>query len=239
MFMDGRAASDNVGMTRFIPALLFFLIGSVGAQAQSNWEYLVKSPERLIGLLDLPEIVAGGCGTAPNRATAPAFRAPSQNGPSLGTVYWREKGDADCGLMIEQADGSKETVPTLESGYEIPAAIVYERRGPWFRIRLNTFLTRCKVGTARSAQPRTVWPGDASLIGVEDVAGSPTEHSISRLAKSGQRPVDPHSACCKGRVRPGVRRRDGCGGMDSRVSHRSFALGVVFVARMLVRVQVA
>jgi hypothetical protein len=39
--------------------------------------------------------------------------------------------------MIERAGGMKDRVPTLESGYEIPAAIVYERRGAWFRIRLN------------------------------------------------------------------------------------------------------
>ena len=39
--------------------------------------------------------------------------------------------------MIEKTDGSKETIPTLESGYEIPAAVVFERRGPWFRVRLN------------------------------------------------------------------------------------------------------
>ena len=39
--------------------------------------------------------------------------------------------------MIEKTGGSKEEVPTLESGYEIPAAIVYERRGAWFRIRLQ------------------------------------------------------------------------------------------------------
>jgi hypothetical protein len=129
--------ADNLGMAVFIAALLFFFSSSVGAQAQSNWDYLSKSPERLIGLLDLPEIVAGGCGPAARRAMARAFGAPSQNGPSVGTIFWHEEGDAWCGLMIEQARGSKERVPTLESGYEVPAAIVYERRGPWFRIRLR------------------------------------------------------------------------------------------------------
>jgi hypothetical protein len=55
----------------------------------------------------------------------------------VGTIYLREEGDTGCGLMIEKAGGAKDTIPTLESGYEIPAAIVFERRGPWFRIRLN------------------------------------------------------------------------------------------------------
>ena len=124
-------------MGRVIAALLFFFIGNVDGQAQSDWDYLSKSPERLIGILDLPEIVAGGCGPAPKRATTRVFGAPSQNGPSLGTIYWHEEADVVCELMIEKAGGAKNTVPTLESGYEIPAAIVYERRGPWFRIRLK------------------------------------------------------------------------------------------------------
>jgi len=118
-------------------AFLFVFIGKGTAEAQSDWEYLSETPERLIGLLDLPDIVAGGCGPAPKRATARAFGAPSQNGRSVGTIYWRDEGDAGCGLMIEKAGGAKEEVPTLESGYEIDAAIVYERRGPWFRIRLK------------------------------------------------------------------------------------------------------
>lgn len=128
--------ADNGGMGLVI-AVLFFIIGGVVAQAQSGWDYLSRSPERLIGLLDLPEIVTGGCGPALKRATARTFGAPSQNGPAVGTIYWREEGDAGCGLMIEKDGGSREAVPTLESGYEVPAAIVFERRGAWFRIRLS------------------------------------------------------------------------------------------------------
>jgi hypothetical protein len=97
----------------------------------------MKSPERLIGILDVPEIVQHGCGPAPNRATARVFGAPSQNGPTLGTLYWHEVANVVCDLMIEKAGGVKEEVPTLESGYEIPAVIVFERRGQWFRIKLK------------------------------------------------------------------------------------------------------
>ena len=128
--------ADNVGMAVFIAAL-FFLIGIVPAQAQSHWEYLSESPERLIGLLDLPEVVQFGCGAAPTRSTLRAYGAPSSNGDAVGTIYWREDGDRWCGLTIQPAGGAAETLPTLESGYEIPAAIVFERRGPWYRIRLN------------------------------------------------------------------------------------------------------
>ena len=122
-------------MAVFITALLF-LISVVTAQAQDWWDVLNNTPERLIGLLDLDDIVQGGCGPAPSRATARLFAAASEKSPSIGTVYWHEVPNVECALMIERAGGAKELVPTLESGYEIPAAIVFERRGAWFRIRL-------------------------------------------------------------------------------------------------------
>lgn len=123
-------------MAVFIAALLF-LIGIVPAQAQTDWfDVMNTSPERLIGLLDLDDIVRGGCGPAPDRATARVFGTPSENGPGVGMLYWHEVPNVECDLMIERAGGIKELVPTLESGYEIPAAIVFEQRGPWFRIRL-------------------------------------------------------------------------------------------------------
>jgi len=127
-------------MGRFIAAiLLLFTVssgGNSGVQAQDNWDNLTATPERLIGLLDLPDIVQGGCGSAPKRATARAFSTPAQSGSTVGTIYWDQASDAFCGLMIEHAGGVKERVPTLESGYEIPAAIVFERRDAWFRVRL-------------------------------------------------------------------------------------------------------
>jgi hypothetical protein len=125
-------------MAVFFAALLVFFVSSAKAEAQSDWwEVLSKTPERLIGLLDLPDVVQYGCGPAPTRATARTFAAPSQNARPVATIYWLEERERWCGLMIEKADGSKEELPTLESGYEIPAAVVFERRGPWFRIRLN------------------------------------------------------------------------------------------------------
>jgi hypothetical protein len=128
--------ADKNGMARFIAVVLFCFF-CVEAQAQNdNWDNLSKAPERLIGLLDLPDIVADGCGPAPHRATTRAFATPSENGRSVGTIYWPEDDDV-CELMIQKVEGVKEGVPTLESGYEIPAAGVFERRGPWFRIRLK------------------------------------------------------------------------------------------------------
>lgn len=123
-------------MIRIIAALLFLFIGSVGAQAQTGWEYLDDSPERLIGLLDIPDIVGTGCDLKARRATARVFNTASQNGRQLGTLYFHDEGNAGCRLVIERVDGTKEDVPTLESDYEIGAAIVYEHRSSWYRIRL-------------------------------------------------------------------------------------------------------
>jgi hypothetical protein len=109
---------------------------SLGIRAQSGWEYLNETPERVLGLLDLPDIVQGGCGPETKRAAARVFSTPSNNGSVVGTINWREEGDRSCRVMIERSGGKSEQVPTLESGYEIPAAIVFERRGAWFRIRL-------------------------------------------------------------------------------------------------------
>jgi hypothetical protein len=125
-------------MAVFMAVILFVSIGNIKAYARNDWwDVLNKAPERLIGLLDLDAIVRGGCGPAPERATARVYAAPSENGPSVGTLYWHEVPNVECDLMIERPGGIKELVPTLESGYEIPAVIVYERRGSWFRIRLE------------------------------------------------------------------------------------------------------
>src|SRR5688500_7131406 len=118
-----------------IVALLFFTIHSVHAEARDWWDTLSVTPERLVGLLDLHDVVRGGCGEPVERTTARVFRTPAETG-DVGRLYWQHSTDAVCGLMFENAQGDKEEVPTLESGYEVPAAIVYERRGSWFRIRL-------------------------------------------------------------------------------------------------------
>ena len=136
-------------MAVFIAAILCLLVGNVETRTQSGWEYLEKSPEPIIGLLDLPDIVGEGCGALNKRATARVFGSPSGNAPHVGTIYMRDEGNAGCGLMIEMAGGSKDDVPTLESGYEIGAAIVYERRGPWFRIKLKD-----RMGWIRRTDPK-------------------------------------------------------------------------------------
>ena len=86
-------------------------------------------------LLDLEDAVRGGCGMPVEGTTARAFSTPAESAADVGTLYWHSTNDV-CGLMFESTQGDKEEVPTLESGYEIPATIDCERRGQWFRIRL-------------------------------------------------------------------------------------------------------
>jgi hypothetical protein len=118
-------------------AIFVLMIFVVRADAETNWEYLEQSPERIIGLLELPDIAGEGCGALVARATANAFASPAQNSIRVGTVFMRDEGNAGCGLMIERVDGVKEDLPTLETGYEIGASIVYERRDAWYRIALK------------------------------------------------------------------------------------------------------
>jgi hypothetical protein len=120
-------------MARFISALLFFFIGNITAQAQPWWEYLDRTPERIIGLLDLPEVVGYGCGMAEKQTAAQGYSAPSRDSPRLGLMSLVHDDNLGCVFVFESADGAKEPMPTLESGYEIPASPVYERRGAWFR----------------------------------------------------------------------------------------------------------
>jgi hypothetical protein len=76
-------------MARLIGALLVVLIGSVPADAQLVWDYIDRSPEPIIGLLDLPDIIGDGCGSAKKPTTLPVFAAPSIDAVPLGTIFLR------------------------------------------------------------------------------------------------------------------------------------------------------
>jgi hypothetical protein len=99
--------------------------------------------EPVIGLLNIPDVVAGGCGPEqPSRLDV--LDAPL-GALVQGSVTLRVKGRSSDGSSCEAADvvlsssgnGSEEDVPTEESDAEVRALIVYERSGEWFRIALN------------------------------------------------------------------------------------------------------
>src|SRR5262249_43058717 len=105
---------------------------STGAQ---NWQWAVSerlTRERVIGLLALPDIVAPEC--APSESgQASLFANPSTSTPPLGAIERAPNGE--CQILVRRAaEKSEEQLPTDESSYETPAAIVYQRLGPWFRI---------------------------------------------------------------------------------------------------------
>lgn len=124
-------------MSRFIAALLFFFIGNIETHAQPWWEYLDRTPERIIGLLDLPDIVGEGCGTTVKQTPAPVYDAPTQNSRRAGMFSLIHDDNLGCVYALQRAEGANEPAPTLETGYEIPATPVYERRGAWFRMGLK------------------------------------------------------------------------------------------------------
>ena len=120
----------------------------VGAaqQLEPEWNRAVSNDlirERVVGLLDLPELVDQGCGPAVPR------RMPFHDAPSSASavrryaeylVTGRASDGSQCGtarLVVRSDNGSDEELPAEESDYEILAAVVYERRGSWFRIALQ------------------------------------------------------------------------------------------------------
>jgi hypothetical protein len=125
---------------RFRSGTIVVLLGlcfphSAGAQ---NWQWAVSerlTRERVIGLLALPEIVGPEC--APSESgQADLYANPSNSAAPLGSI--ERAPDGECQILVRRvATKSEEQLPTDESSYETPAAIVYQRMGPWFRIALQ------------------------------------------------------------------------------------------------------
>ena len=156
-------------------AILIAFLGlsaSVGAQ---RWFVLQdQARTRVIGLLALPDVTRNfsddECRST-EAMSAQLYSAPSK-GVALGAVYKRNHPEYGCGLLFKRAGMStEEYLPSEESGYEIAAAVVYERRGPWFRIAIpqgsawiegtneNDFLSYPLLLSKRMAFLRNDWDG--------------------------------------------------------------------------------
>ncbi len=129
-----------VGMRPFLIGLILAL----PAIGQEEWRWGVSRDlvhERVVGLLNLPRLVGEGCGTEESKSV-PLYESPSDTGRRLGSIQFRvteraQDGGACATAQLVVADAgtaSVEELPTEESGYEIPAAIVHERRASWFRV---------------------------------------------------------------------------------------------------------
>ncbi len=120
-------------------ALLVILV-SPGASA---------SQEHLTGLLPLPEVFGDyPCQVSEGRAVK-LLSGPSNRSPSVGVIEVlnpkKPTENPSCDplqIVVRRAGASNavrtEQLPTEEIGYEMPAAIVYERSRNWFRIALQT-----------------------------------------------------------------------------------------------------
>lgn len=91
---------------------------------------LVHAP--LMGLLNLPDILTRDCEMS--AAAIPLRQAPSSASPVAASLQHRQP----CRLTVRRTGASAdEDLPTSESDYELPAAIVLDRTGSWFRIALQ------------------------------------------------------------------------------------------------------
>src|SRR5687767_8629867 len=117
--IERSRAADNIGVARFIVALLLLCIGRVEAQAQPWWEYLDRTPERIVGLLDLPD-VGEGCGTQRKQTPVALYDSPRPGSRRAGMFFLLHDDTLGCVFAVQREGGATEPAPTLESGYEIP-----------------------------------------------------------------------------------------------------------------------
>jgi hypothetical protein len=127
-----------MAMSFVLACLLSVLLA--GAQEPNSSQAIADSvlDERVIGLLNLPEIVGDGCGPS-EPTTVSIYASPSKEGRSpIGSLEMPRSPAGPCQLLVKRVgQDTRIAVPYHESGYELPAAIVYERRGRWFRIALD------------------------------------------------------------------------------------------------------
>ena len=130
--------------------------------ALQNWQWAVSANltrERVVGLLTLPEIVGEGCGPAQPEIAA-LYGEPSTASRPVGSIAFRvadrqpDGGSCGSALLVVRVEGKDdEELPADEISYEIPAAVVYERSGPWFRVALqrgSAWITRKDAGNFQS-----------------------------------------------------------------------------------------
>jgi hypothetical protein len=143
-----------------LAAALAFVAHAIprAAQGPTEWNRAVTTDlteERVIGLLNLPDVIAAPC--SPSQTRVNVYAGASSSSAAVGSLEYvvtdRQPDGFGCGqihLMLHRTDGRPdETVPTEESEYDLSAAIVYERSGPWFRIALqhgSAWLAHIDVG---------------------------------------------------------------------------------------------
>jgi hypothetical protein len=159
----------------------------------------VAPPDRVLGLISLPQVF--GMGPCDTFTPVPVglFAEPDSSvvrGTIVVEVPWTFHDGGGCeglSVKVRSPDAAAPLdLPTLEAGYEEPAAIVLEHRGSWFRIRLhegsawmhagpdNAFLPLERLiedGLTYVANPAGATlasaPGSPNEAGVRDPPGAP------------------------------------------------------------------
>ena len=103
---------------------------------------LGQEPDRVIGLIALPDVFGNGACDRFEPRPVPLF-ADSGGKQVIGTIevdqHWSFAPHGGCeGLEVSVHEGDTRTdLPTREFEYESPAAIVIDQRGLMFKIRLS------------------------------------------------------------------------------------------------------
>ena len=123
---------------------------------------LMASPafaqDNVIGLLSLPEVF-GSRECAPFEPRAIVLHRVAGDGTIAGSIEvdqnWSFAPHGGCeGLEVSvHAGPQKDALPTREYDYEMPAAIVLERKDSWFRIRLHQGSAWLKASAADRFMP--------------------------------------------------------------------------------------
>src|SRR5688572_3938921 len=143
---DAAGGNRSVQILKVWLASLVILLGGLRGEP-SLQEHFVSygfAKERVIGLLDLPEILpTEGCGTTRSQ-NINLYGTPSKDRPPGGAIEARKSPQQPQPLCeiwdvrVRMQGGSPVTeLPTEESGYEVKAAVVFERADRWFRIALQ------------------------------------------------------------------------------------------------------
>jgi hypothetical protein len=118
-------------------AACLVLVGISSSVSAQHWFVSQdRAKERVVGLLDLGDVTGNyEDDRCEKKAGVRLFGKPSTLGAAIGTIYMRMHPEFGCGLLFNRAQTtSEEELPSEESGYEMAAAVVYERRGLWFRV---------------------------------------------------------------------------------------------------------
>ena len=116
------------------------------------------APDRVIGLLALPEVFGSHSGARFEPADVAVHSTPN-DGTAFATIRvdrnWSFAPHGGCeGLKVSVYRGSaSEDLPALEYDYEMPAAIVFESRSGWFRVKLSQGSGWIKASTADRFMP--------------------------------------------------------------------------------------